>query len=163
MNTRTASVTGRRGFAQNFARLNWGIITCLCLIAFIGVMMHYSVAAGAWQDMPLTHATRFVGLLAICVFLAMAPARWFYVAAYPLYLFTMLLLIAVEVAGETRMGATRWLSVGPVSIQPSEIMKIAIVLTLARYYHDLKPHRTGSIWWTLPALLIVAAPVGLVM
>lgn len=157
------SIPTRRGFFDRVARLNWGIITLLCALAFIGVMMHYSVAAGDWQDMPLTHGLRFIGLLALCILFAMAPARWFYNAAYPLYVLTMLLLVAVEIAGETRMGATRWLSAGPVSIQPSEIMKVAIVLTLARYYHDLKPQHAASIWFAIPALVLIAAPVGLVM
>ena len=59
----------------------------------------------------------------------------------------LLLLVGVEFFGETRMGATRWLDLGPVSLQPSEIMKIGIVLALARYYHQLDPRRSGTVLW----------------
>ena len=55
-----------------------------------------------------------------------------------LYAASLLLLVAVELFGATRMGATRWLEIGPMSLQPSELMKVAIVLALARYYHQLE-------------------------
>jgi rod shape determining protein RodA len=75
----------------------------------------------------------------------------------------MLLLVGVEVIGETRMGATRWLSIGPMSLQPSEFMKIGIGLALARYYHQLDPRKSGTVLWAIPAFLMIAAPVALVM
>jgi rod shape determining protein RodA len=154
---------GRRTFWQKLQRLNWPIITCLCALALVGVLMHYSVANGDWQDMPLTHALRFTGLLALAIALATLPAHWWYQAAYPVYGLAMALLLAVEFIGETRMGATRWLSAGPVSLQPSEIMKIAIVLALARYYHDLKSQLASTFFWSIPPIVIIAAPIALIM
>ncbi|MBL8548903.1 MAG: rod shape-determining protein RodA [Hyphomonadaceae bacterium] len=144
-------------------RLNWGIITVLCAIAFIGVMMHFSVSEGAWAGMPLTHSMRFMSLLAVAIVLAATPPRWWYEAAYPLYGVVLLLLVGVEVFGETRMGATRWLSIGPLSVQPSEFMKVTIVMALARYYNDLRPDRATTLLWSLPAFLLLCVPVGLVM
>jgi rod shape determining protein RodA len=61
------------------------------------------------------------------------------------------------------MGATRWIDLGFTSLQPSEIMKIGIVLALARYYHNIDPRNAGSLLWSIPPLLMIAAPVGLVM
>jgi rod shape determining protein RodA len=149
---------------DRFARLNWGIINLLLLLAVVGVGMHFSVSSGAWTDMPLTHGVRFVVILAVVIVAAMfLDARFWLALAYPLYAGTMLLLVAVELIGETRMGATRWLSIGPVSLQPSEFMKIGIVLALARYYHGLDPRRTGAILSTLPPFLMILAPVALVM
>jgi rod shape determining protein RodA len=149
---------------DRFAKLNWGVITILCALAFIGVLMHFSVSSGAWTDMPLTHAMRFSLLLAIVLLAAMLlDARFWLAIAYPLYALALLLLLAVEVAGETRMGATRWLAIGPLSFQPSELMKIAIVLALARYYHQLDPRRTGTVLWVVPPFLMIVAPVALVM
>jgi rod shape determining protein RodA len=153
----------RRGFWTKLRRLNWPIITCLCALALIGVLMHYSVANGDWRNMPLQHALRFTGLLALAVILATAPAQWWYKAAYPVYGLALLLLVAVEFVGETRMGATRWLSAGPLSIQPSEIMKIALVLAIARYYHDLKAQNASKLFWSIPPVLLIAIPIGLIM
>lgn len=159
-----AAAQGPATLFDRVAKLNWGVITLLCALAFIGVLMHLSVSSGAWTDMPLTHGVRFVAMLAIIVGAAMFLDTRFWVAmAYPLYAGALLLLLAVEVVGETRMGATRWLSVGPVSLQPSEIMKVAIILALARYYHQLDPRKTGTVLWVLPPFAMIGAPVALVM
>jgi rod shape determining protein RodA len=149
---------------ERFRKLNWGIITILCALAFVGVLMHFSVSSGAWTDMPLTHGLRFAILLAIMILSAMfLDSRFWLAIAYPLYAGALLLLVAVELFGATRMGATRWLDIGPLSLQPSEIMKIGIVLALARYYHQLDARRTGTVMWVIPAFLMIVAPVGLIM
>lgn len=160
----SANFQAPRTLGEKVARLNWGIITLLCALAFIGVLMHFSVSSGAWTDMPLTHGLRFFTMLVLVLIAAiMLDTRFWLMVAYPLYGVALLLLVAVEVVGETRMGAQRWLSIGPMSLQPSEFMKIGIVLALARYYHQLDPRKTGTLLWIIPPLLMIAAPVGLVM
>lgn len=158
------SAQGPRTIAEKVMRLNWGVITVLCFIAFIGVLMHFSVSSGAWTDMPLTHGLRFVTMLLIVIIAAVSLDTRFWLAiSYPLYALSLLLLIAVELVGQTRMGATRWLAIGPISLQPSELMKIGILLALARYYHQLDPRKTGTFVWILPPLAMIGAPVALVM
>jgi len=149
---------------DRFSKLNWGIITILCAIAFVGVLMHFSVSSGAWTDMPLTHGIRFAAMMTFVIVLAIfCDARFWLAIAYPLYGAALLLLVAVELFGATRMGAQRWLDIGPLSLQPSELMKIGIVLALARYYHGLDARRTGTVLWVVPPFLMIAAPVALVM
>ena len=155
---------GPRTIAEKVARLNWGVITLLCALAVIGVLMHFSDSTGQWTDMPLTHGIRFAVLMVIVLLAALfLDARFWMMIAYPLYFGSLLLLVAVDIFGQTRMGATRWLALGPLSLQPSELMKIGIVLALARYYHQLDPRRTGTLVWALPPLLMIGAPVALVM
>lgn len=159
-----ASAQAPKTVFDRFAKLNWGIITILIMLACFGVLMHFSVSSGAWTDMPLTHGLRFAVLLTIMILAAMfLDARFWLAVAYPLYAGALLLLIGVELFGETRLGAQRWLSLGPVSLQPSELMKIGIVLALARYYHQLDPRRTGTVLWIIPPFLMIVAPVALVM
>lgn len=149
---------------DRFRKLNWGIITILVALAFVGVLMHFSVSSGAWTEMPLTHGMRFAVLLTILLLSAMfLDTRFWLAIAYPLYAMALLLLVGVEVAGATRMGAQRWLDIGPLSLQPSEIMKIGIVLALARYYHQLDARRTGTVLWIVPPFLMIVAPVALIM
>jgi rod shape determining protein RodA len=159
-----ALTAGPNTLFDRFAKLNWGIITILIALAFVGVLMHFSVSSGAWTDMPLTHGIRFAVLLTLMVLAAMfLDTRLWIAIAYPLYAGALLLLVAVEVVGATRMGATRWLELGPLSLQPSELMKVAIVLALARYYHQLDARKTGTVLWILPPFLMIVAPVALVM
>jgi rod shape determining protein RodA len=161
----TLSVSaGPNTIFERFRKLNWGIITILCALAFVGVLMHFSVSSGAWTDMPLTHGMRFAIMLTIIVISAMfLDARFWIAIAYPLYAGALLLLVGVELFGATRMGAQRWLDIGPLSLQPSEIMKIGIVLALARYYHQLDARKTGTVLWIVPPFLMIAAPVALIM
>lgn len=159
-----AMTSGGNTIFDRFRKLNWPIINILFLIACVGVAMHFSVSSGAWTDMPLTHGMRFAVLLSVMVLAAMfLDARFWIAVAYPLYAGALLLLVAVELFGATRMGAQRWLDIGPLSLQPSELMKIGIVLALARYYHQLDARKTGTVLWVVPPFLMIAAPVALIM
>ncbi len=161
----TLSMTaGPNTVFDRFAKLNWGIITILIALAFIGVLMHFSVSSGQWTNMPLTHGIRFAVLLIMMVLSAIfLDTRFWLAIAYPLYAGALILLVGVELFGATRMGATRWLDIGPLSLQPSELMKVGIVLALARYYHQLDPRKTGTVLWVVPPFLMIVAPVALVM
>lgn len=162
-----AATTSSNSLFDRFAKLNWGIITILCILAMIGVAMHFSESASAgdiWTNMPLTHGLRFLMLLSLMIIGAMfLDARFWLAIAYPLYAGALLLLLAVAVFGATRLGATRWLDLGPISIQPSELMKVGLVLALARYYHQLDPRRTGTIFWTIPPFIMIGLPAALIM
>jgi rod shape determining protein RodA len=158
------SSSGRpRGIGERLSRLNWTIITLLCSLAVIGVIMHFSAAEGSWAGRPLSHGWRFAAVLAVVIMVALLDARVWLAIAYPVYFGALLLLVAVELFGSTKMGATRWLDIGPLSLQPSEIMKIGIVLALARYFHNLDPRHAGTLLWSIPPLLMIGAPVALVM
>lgn len=164
MTTLAAVGGGPRTIFDRFAKLNWGIITILIALAFVGVLMHFSVSSGEWTNMPLKHGSRFVVLLGVMTISAMfLDTRFWLAIAYPLYAGALLLLVGVELVGETRMGATRWLDLGFMSLQPSELMKIGIVLALARYYHQLDARKTGTVLWVVPPFLMIVAPVALVM
>ncbi|MFZ4601144.1 MAG: rod shape-determining protein RodA [Caulobacterales bacterium] len=160
------TAAGYRSFGERLARLNWGLITVLCALACIGVVMHFSVTDGSWAGMPLAHASRFGLILILTLVLAIVDVRIWLAMAYPLYAVSLLLLVAVEVVGATRMGAQRWLDLGPVQLQPSEIMKIAIVLALARYYQGLLDSRRikpdGLIALFVP-LVMIGMPTALIM
>ncbi len=156
--------SGSNTIFERFRKLNWTIITVLCALACVGVMMHFSVSSGAWTDMPLTHGLRFVMAMSVVILAALLlDARFWLAIAYPLYGIALLLLVAVELVGATRMGAQRWLDLGPLSLQPSEFMKIGIVLALARYYQQLDARKSGTVLWTIPPLLMIVVPVALVM
>jgi rod shape determining protein RodA len=144
--------------------MNWAIVTILCAIAFIGVMMQYSVAASGPDAAPVVHALRFVGLLGAALALAMLDPRFWLGIAYPLYGIGVVLILAVEIPGLGSMGGgvVSWLEIGPLRFQPSEIMKVAIVLSLARYYAGLDAKRSGHFLAMLPPLALIVLPTLLV-
>jgi rod shape determining protein RodA len=93
------------------------------------------------------------------------PMRAWRTLAYPVYFGALGLLVAVELYGQTNMGATRWMVIGPVRVQPSEVMKLALVLALARYYHDIRFSSARSVmpFAHVPPLLMIAAPTALIV
>jgi rod shape determining protein RodA len=152
-----------RSIGEKLSKLNWTIITLLCAITTIGVIMHFSVADGSWLGRPLEHASRFVVVMAFVFVFALLDPRIWLAMAYPFYGVSLLLLAAVELFGAERMGAQRWLDIGVVVLQPSEFMKIAIVMALARYYHSLQPWMAGTFLWSLPPVVMFGLPAALLV
>jgi rod shape determining protein RodA len=120
------------------------------------------VAGSAWEPWAAKHFIRFGLCFALMIVLAMTNLRVWFALSYPIYAIALLLLVAVEVAGDISMGAQRWLQIGPLRMQPSEIMKIGVVLALARYYHGLSADSARFSWRLIPPILMVALPVLLV-
>ncbi len=146
-----------------FMRINGVLVVLLCIAAMTGVMVLYSIADGSWTPRAAQHGVRFAVSLLVMLGLAVFDIRWWMSLAYPAYIVTLLLLVGVELVGVKVMGAQRWLDVGPIRIQPAEIMKLTLVLALARYYHGLAIDRATSLRHiALPALMI-GVPVLLIL
>lgn len=145
------------------AEIDWLFALALCLIAGAGALMMFSIAGSSWDPWAAKHLIRFGLCFFLMIGLAMVDLRVWSALAYPIYGVGLLLLVAVEVVGDVRMGAQRWLSLGPFSFQPSEIMKLGIVLALARFYHGLSADNARLSWWLLIPAAMIAAPVVLVM
>ena len=143
--------------------IDWLFCLALCLIAGTGALMMFSIAGSSWDPWAAKHLTRFALCLVLMIGLAMIDLRVWFTLAYPIYGIGLLLLIAVEAIGDVRMGAQRWLALGPFSFQPSEIMKLGIVLALARFYHGVSADAARFSWWLLVPAAMIGAPVILVM
>ncbi|ODT87678.1 rod shape-determining protein RodA [Phenylobacterium sp. SCN 70-31] len=162
----TASALTRPGerdrLVVKLSEIDWLFVLVLCLIAGAGSLMLFSIAGSSWQPWAWNHASRFGICLLLLLVLAVIDIRVWFAIAYPLYAVGLLLLVAVEVAGDVRLGAQRWLSIGGFSFQPSEVMKLGIVLALARLYHGVSAERARLSWWLLVPTAMIAAPVLLV-
>jgi rod shape determining protein RodA len=142
--------------------IDWLFVLVLCLIAGAGSLMLFSIAGSSWTPWAAAHASRFGSCVVILIALAMVDLRVWFALAYPIYGLGVLLLIAVELVGDIRLGAQRWLSIGSFSFQPSEVIKIGIVLALARLYHGVSAERARLSWWLFIPALMIAVPVLLV-
>jgi rod shape determining protein RodA len=150
-------------FGEKIWRINWGLLLVLTAIAGVGVVALYSAAGGRFDPWAGKHAMRYGVALGLCLIVALINPKIWLALAWPIYIVSMVLLVAVDVIGKIGMGAQRWLVLGPIQIQPSEIAKVAVILVLARYYHGLTREKAEKFVYTLPPLLIIMAPVALVM
>ena len=159
----TASALTRPGERERLAvkltQIDWRLTVLLCLVAGIGGAMLYSVAKGSWEPWAANHLIRFGALLAVMLALSMIHLKWWFRIAYPLYgaLLLMLLLIEVPGLGYTAGGATSWLNLGFTRFQPSGLMKLGLILALAKWYHGASAREATFHW----KLIIPAAMIGL--
>ncbi|MDP1668648.1 rod shape-determining protein RodA [Phaeovulum sp.] len=143
--------------------ISWPLVVLLSAIACVGFLMLYSVAGGRIEVWAEPQIKRFVAGMAAMLMIAMVPI-WFWRNLSALaYALSLALLIAVEFFGDVGMGAQRWLELGPLRLQPSEVMKIALIMALAAYYDWLDLARTSRlVWVAIPAALILV-PTALVL
>lgn len=143
--------------------LNWPLVFLLSAVACIGFLMLYSVAGGDITTWAEPQMQRFSVGLVLMIGLAFVP-MWFWrgVSVFA-YVVSFLLLVAVELVGDTNMGAQRWIDLGPIQLQPSELMKISLVLVLAAYYDWLEVKKTSRIHWVLVPVALILMPTALVM
>ena len=143
--------------------LNWPIILLLCAISSAGFIMLYSVAGGSINPWLEPQLKRFALGMAVMLGIGMIPS-WFWrnVSAVG-YIVSVLLLIAVELFGEVRMGAQRWINLGFMVLQPSELAKITVVMFLASYYDWLPLNRKSHPLWVFIPVMIIMIPTALVL
>jgi len=162
----TASALTRPGerdrLTVKVAQIDWRFVLLLCAVGGVGALMLYSVAKGSWEPWAANHLIRFGVCLGMMLVLSLVNLRIWFGLAYPLYFLALILLICVELFGYTAMGATRWLDLGVTRIQPSEIMKIGLVLALARYYHGATAQEASFHWKLIFPVMMIAAPFLLV-
>ena len=149
--------------SQKLLDIRWLFVLLVCLIAAIGVAMLYSAANGNFQPWASRHAVRFAMGLAVMLCVALVDVRIWLRFAYVFYGISLGLLIMVEVMGFIGMGAQRWIDVGYFTLQPSELMKIAQVLALARYFHGLGIDDISRPTRLIVPLLMIGVPATLVL
>lgn len=132
-------------------------------ITAIGILMLYSAANGEWDPWASTQLIHLSIALVAFVVVTFIDTHFWFKCAYVLYALALFLLLAVEVKGYIGMGAQRWIKIGVLNVQPSELMRVAVILALARYYHSIHIHQARFFATLLVPMLIALAPIGIVM
>ena len=162
----TASALTRPGERDRliikFAEIDWTFCLVLCLIAGTGALIMFSAADLSWTPWAAAHLLRFAIFFVLMIILAMCPLTLWFQVAYPVYIVALVLLLGVEFFGDISKGAQRWLQIGPLRFQPSEIMKVGVVLALARFYHGMSADSARASWWLLVPAALIAMPTLLV-
>ena len=151
-----------RGFRKLFY-LNWPIILLLCAAGAIGIIMLTSIAGNSWDPWASAQLRRFFVGFALMISIAMVPI-WFWKSMSVLaYITSLGLLVLVEFFGSTGMGAQRWLDLGFITLQPSEMAKITLIMVLAFYYDWLPDQRVSKPQWIIAPLALIFLPFFLVL
>jgi rod shape determining protein RodA len=152
-----------QGIFHKLKNLDWVFMILIIAVACIGFTAQYSAAGGSFSPWAENQMQRFAVFFFGMIIIALIDIRWWYKCAWGFYGAGLILLVVVEVIGHIGMGAQRWIDLGFMKLQPSELMKIALMIVLARYFHAATPEDTKRLsFLVIPALLILA-PVGLVM
>src|SRR5216684_1802144 len=156
---------GRREltFADKLRGLQWGLVLLVAAISGIGFAMLYSAANGSLQPWASRQMTRFALAFVPMLLVAMVDIRYWFRSAYWIYGISLVLVIAVDLRGFVGMGAQRWIDLGVIQLQPSEVMTVALVLALARYFHSLPSENAGRISYVIPPVLLIIIPAVLVL
>lgn len=148
---------------EKFFNISFSYIMFIMILAGIGIFMLYSAANGNWSPWALNQLARFGVGFVIMLVLALTDIRIFMRYAYFFYFATLILLIIVDISGHIGMGAQRWIDLKFFKLQPSEFMKIAMVLVLARYFHASSLQSIESIRGIIPPLLMALFPAALII
>ena len=148
---------------EKIFNISFTYVLFIVLLASIGVVMLYSAANGSWRPWALNQGIRFIMGAGLMIVLALIDIRTIMRYSYAFYFFTLLLLLYVEIKGSIGMGAQRWIDLGFFKLQPSELMKIALVLVLARYFHSSSLQAIESVKGIVTPLLLTIIPAFLVL
>ncbi|MCE2927439.1 MAG: rod shape-determining protein RodA [Rickettsiales bacterium] len=149
-------------FLKQFDEINWFIVLVMSAIAGLGVVMMVSAGGGEWSPWANQQMIRFMAAFIVMLVIATMPMRWLLDYAYLIYFAAVIVLIVVDIIGHTGMGAQRWLRVGGLNLQPSEFTKLAVVIALARYFHNLQPEDIKRIPYLIIPLIMLLIPAALI-
>jgi rod shape determining protein RodA len=150
------------GFRKIFF-MNWGLVLLLVAAAVIGFLMLYSIAGGQWDPWASAQIKRFGLGLALMFVVAMTPIWFWRNVSVVAYIGSLILLIVVAYFGSVGMGAQRWIDLGFMRLQPSEVCKVTLVMVLAAYYDWLPAERVSNPIWVIFPIILILIPVGMVV
>jgi len=153
----------RVSFRDRAAGFDWVLVLLLSLISSFGFVLLYSAANGSFDPWAGRQMIRFGIGLGLMAAVALVDLRYLMLLAYPTYGLALGLLVYVDIAGEIGMGAQRWIDLGVFQLQPSEMLKLALVMALARYFHRLPFEAIGRPLRLVIPIVLVLAPTGLVL
>ncbi|KIC46585.1 cell wall shape-determining protein [Ruegeria sp. ANG-S4] len=143
--------------------MNWPLTLLLISVASAGFLMLYSVAGGSWTPWAEPQMERFGLGLAAMFIIAVVPIWFWRNMSVLAYLASIGLLILVELVGTVGMGAQRWIDLGFMRLQPSELMKVTLVMLLAAYYDWLPAHKTSRPLWVIVPVVLILIPTFMVL
>lgn len=153
-------------FSEKLSRFSWAMFIPMCMVLAISIMVLYSAGGGAWRPFALSQLVKIVLGFVVFFVAAFTNIKTWVKSAYLFYVIALIMIVMVTFFGHTGMGAQRWLNLGIIHIQPSELIKIALVMALGRYFAwmnsveltQLKNYVVPACMLLVPFMLIVMQP-----
>ena len=155
--------TSSFNFFQKFKNFDYILLVCILLLGFISLATMYSTDGGKVLFHTKSHFTKLVIFTFMMLFISFINIKYWFALGYLCYLVVIGLLIWTYLFGITSSGSQRWIDLYFINLQPSELMKIFIILCLAKYFHRMKIENVNSIYTILTSLIIIILPMGLVI
>ena len=150
-------------FSEKLERFSWVMFAPMCLILVISEVVLYSAGGGSWQPFALSQLLKIIMGMAVFFVAAFTNIKFWLKSAYTIYAIAAILIVLVTFVGHTGMGAQRWLNLGFIHIQPSELFKIALVMALARYFAWMNSVELSKFKNYLVPTFMMLIPFGLVV
>ena len=150
------------GLLNKFWQVSWFYVLLLCALAGVGYVALYSAGGGA-EPYASKHILRFAFSVVMMLCIAMIDIRFIARFSYPIYAASIALLVLVLRMGHVGKGAQRWIDLGGLQLQPSELAKIGLAMALAAWFHRATWEKVGNPLFLIPPVLMVLLPVGLIL
>ena len=150
-------------FPEKLSRFSWGLFVPMCMVLAISIVVLYSAGGGNWKPFALSQLMKIVLGFGVFFYAAFTNIKTWVKSAYLIYAVALIMIVLVTFVGHTGMGAQRWLSLGFIHIQPSELIKIALVLALARYFAWFNSVELGQFKNYIAPMLMMLVPFGLIV
>ena len=150
-------------FFQKFRNFDYVLLICILLLGFISLATMYSTDGGKVLFHTKSHFTKLAVFTLMMLIISFINIKYWFSIGYVSYLVVVGLLIWTYLFGITSSGSQRWINLYFINLQPSELMKIIIILCLAKFFHRMKIENVNSIYTILTSLIIILLPMGLVI
>ena len=151
------------GFFQKFKNFDYILLTCILLLGFISLATMYSTDGGKILFHTKSHFIKLIIFTFMMIIISFINIKFWFLFGYLFYVIIIALLVWTYLFGIQSSGSQRWINLYFINLQPSELMKICIILCLAKYFHRMKLENVNSIYTILTSLIIILLPMGLVI
>ena len=148
---------------EKLNRFSWGLFVPMCMVLAISIVVLYSAGGGNWKPFALSQLMKILLGFGVFFFAAFTNIKTWVKSAYLIYAVALIMIVLVTFVGHTGMGAQRWLNLGVIHIQPSELIKIALVLALARYFAWFNSVELGQFRNYIAPMMMLLVPFGLIV
>ena len=151
------------GFFQKFKNFDYILLACILLLGFISLATMYSTDGGKILFHTKSHFFKLIIFTSMMLIISFINIKFWFLFGYLFYAVVVALLVWTYLFGIQSSGSQRWINLYFINLQPSELMKICIILCLAKYFHRMKLENVNSIYTILTSLIIILLPMGLVI